>query len=150
MVNYFIIFMLLILLGRQVSLIRKVKIRTKKSKFEIGIFTVSISALTILTIFYAKEYMHYVIAIVAGAFVLINWLKQGISTSGLIIVSKGKEDCMWRELAKVKVKTNDVVNIDYFSASGTKISSHKYDIKHINEILKIFKTNKVKVILNKI
>lgn len=149
MVNYFIILMLLVLLARQVSLMRKIKIRTKKSKFEIGIFVVSIVALGVLTVLYAKGYMHYIIAIVAGSFVLINWLKQGISTTGLIIVSKGKEDYMWRELEKVKIKTDDVINIDYFNNGGTKIISHKYDIKHSQEILKMFKTNRIKVLANK-
>ena len=113
MVNYFIILMLLILLWRQVTLIRKIQIRTKKGRFEIGVFSVAIVSLAALTIFYGKGYMHYLIAIIAGSFLILNWLKQGVSKTGLIIVSKAKEDYLWAEIGSANVRTDDIINIDY-------------------------------------
>lgn len=68
MINYFVILMLLILLAKQITFIRKIQIRTKKSTFEIGVFSVALLALAVLTIFFAKGYMHYLIALTAASF----------------------------------------------------------------------------------
>lgn len=51
MINYFVILMLLILLAKQITFIRKIQIRTKKSTFEIGVFSVALIALAVLTRF---------------------------------------------------------------------------------------------------
>ena len=145
MINYFVILMLLILLAKQITFIRKIQIRTKKSTFEIGVFSVALLALAVLTIFFAKGYMHYLIALTGASFLLINWMKQGLASSGLLIVSRGKEEYAWREISSAKIKTSDKINIDFFNTSGRRIASHSYEMKHYKDLMKLLRYNKVKV-----
>ena len=48
MINYFVVLMLLILLAKQITFIRKIQIRTKKSTFEIGVFSVALNSVVLL------------------------------------------------------------------------------------------------------
>ena len=145
MINYFIILMLLILLTKQITFIKKIQIRTKKSKFEIGVFSIALLALAVLTIFFAKESMHYLTALTAASLLLIIWMKQGLTNSGLLIFSRGKEEYTWREISNAKIKTSDKVDIDFFNTSGIRIASHSYDMKHYKDLMKLLRYNKVKV-----
>ena len=76
---------------------------------------------------------------------LIIWMKQGLASSGLLIVSRGKEEYTWREISSAKIKTSDKINIDFFNTSGRRIASHSYDMKHYKDLMKLLRYNKVKV-----
>ena len=89
--------------------------------------------------------MHYLIALTAASFLLINWMKQGLASSGLLIVSRGKEEYTWREISSAKIKTSDKINIDFFNTSGRRIASHSYDMKHYKDLMKLLRNNKIKV-----
>lgn len=147
MMNFIVIVMLLSVLTKQISYIRKLKIKTKKSFLEILTFILSILVLITLTIFFAKNYMHYLIASIGIIFLVVNWIKQGISDSGILIVARGKELYRWNEVRYAQINTGDIITIDYYSVSGSKIISHKFEMQNYDKIVEVFGDNNIQFLI---
>ncbi len=151
MINFVVIVVLLILIVRQISYIKTLEIRTKKSLSERLIVILCIAALIAITIFFAKNYMHYLIFAIATMLFVTDWVKQGISESGILIVSRGKELYLWNEIKYAQINTSDTITIDYYRNSGSKIISHEFKMKDYDRILEIFENNDIQFIIkNKI
>ncbi|MDD2586509.1 MAG: hypothetical protein PHT79_10185 [Syntrophomonadaceae bacterium] len=146
-INFIVIVMLLSVLTKQISYIRKLKIKTKKSFLEILTVVLGILVLITLTIFFAKHYMHFLIAFIGIILLVINWIKQGIFDSGILIVAKGKELYLWNEVRYAQINTGDIITIDYYSVSGSKIISHKFEMQNYDKILEIFEDNNIQFVI---
>lgn len=138
LLSFIVVILLLSVLIKQIQYIRKLKIRTRKSTYEIMTIIIGILVIMTTVIYFAKNYVHYWIALLGIVLLIVAWMKQGISDNGVLIIARGKELYRWNEIGYAKIKKDDFVIVDYYSSSGSIIISHRYLEKDIDEIFKIF------------
>ncbi len=138
LLSFIVVILLLSILVKQIQYIRKLKIRTRKSTYEIITILIGILVIITMVIYFAKNYVHYLIALLGILLLIVAWMKQGISDNGVLIIARGKELYRWSEIGYAKIKKYNFVIVDYHSSSGSRIISHRYLEKDIDEIFKVF------------
>lgn len=122
---------------------KSVAIKANKSKLEILGACGGIVAISIITLFFAKNWLHYLIFSWGVIFVLADVWKQGISENGLLIVARGKELYKWAEIHHVEIIRSDNVKIVYFTKSNSEIATQLYSADDIDAIMALFKKHNV-------
>lgn len=127
----------------EIKLWKSVVIKANRSKLEILSVCVGIVVLSILTILFAKNLLHYLMFPLGVMFILTDVWKQGISKNGLLIVARGKEFYQWAEIHHVEMTIKDKVKIDYFTKSNSKIATQIYSLDSFDAIMTLFGRNNV-------
>lgn len=91
LISIFVGVLLIGIMIKRISYIKKLKIPTKKTVFENLIFITIITAIVIMIILFGKYISHYVAGTLFVIYFIISFLKQGISEEGIVIVNRGKE-----------------------------------------------------------
>ena len=122
---------------------KSVVIKANKSKLEILLVCVGIVVFSIITIFFAKNLLHYLIFPWGVMFVLTDVWKLGISENGLLIAARGKELYKWAEIHHVEMTISDKVKIVYFTKSNSEIATQFYSLDSFDAIMALFKKHNV-------
>ena len=139
-----VVVLLVAVLLKQISYITKLQIKTKKNTVEKFAIIASAVVLFWLTHIFAENNLHYVAGFIAILFIIANWIKQGISYEGILLVAKGKELYRWNEIGEVKVTMGDLVTIEYFNGKNLLIVSQSYKIDDYEKIKNILQDKGIK------
>lgn len=82
---------------KQIVLIKKLLVPTKKSTFEKIVVTAGVLVLLCITYLFAGTFLDYLYAILAITTMLAMFYKQGITGDGLTILSRGLETYSWEK-----------------------------------------------------
>ena len=145
MINFIVIVMFVDVIIKQWSYMRMLKIPTKKGVLEIASIILGILVFVSLTFYYATEYIHYLICVLAIVTFVFLWVKQGITDTGMVMHIRGKELYSWSEIKKVEISKTDFVKVTYFKDSGARIISQKFESKNYNQIIHVLQKNNVSI-----
>lgn len=130
---------------KQISYIKKLKIPTKKSVFENLIFITIITAIVIMTILFGKYISHYVAGTLFMIYFIISFLKQGILEEGIVIVNRGKEFFSWSEIKEVEIQKNSSLKITFFEEGRLEIVTHNFAADDYEKVFEILNSHNVKI-----
>ena len=126
---------------KQLSYMKNLMIFTKKSKIEICMVLAGVLVLAIITYCFAKEWNHYLLGLLAILTLIALWMKQGISTKGIIQQFRGKELYLWNEISRVDIEIVDNIKVKYFGISNAQIGSLNFERKNHEILMDILTEN---------
>lgn len=112
---------------KQLIYMKSLIIFTKKSKIEICTILAGVLTLVIITYFFAKEWSHYLLGVLAVLTLIALWMKQGISSKGIIQQFRGKELYLWNEIGRVDIEIVDNIKVKYFGMSNVQIGNLNFE-----------------------
>ncbi|MBE6049955.1 MAG: hypothetical protein E7214_04640 [Clostridium sp.] len=77
------------------------EISTQKTIIEEILFIISIILIVVITVFYAKDILHYIVGTLGIIFIILQFVKQGISEEGIMVIARGKDMYSWREIYRI-------------------------------------------------
>lgn len=141
MITYIALILVATVFIKQLIYIKNLVIFTKKSKTEICTMLAGILTLAIIIYFFAKEWNQYLLGVLSVFTSIVLWIKQGISTKGIIQQFRGKELYLWNEISKVDIEIADNIKVKYFDLSNAQIGSLNFDRKKHEFLVDILTQN---------
>lgn len=92
-------------------------------------------------IFFAREWNHYLLGLLAILTLIALWMKQGISSKGIIQQFRGKELYLWNEISRVDIEIVDNIKVKYFDISNAQIGSLNFERKKHEILMDILTEN---------
>ena len=120
---------------------KSVEIITIKSKSEIVVMAVAMIAIMVIMLTLAKTLLHYIIGCLGVLFVVADIQKQGISSKGILIASRGKQLFPWHEIDHAEIILSKQLKISFFTKSNSKIATQLYPCSMQNKIVVLFNEN---------
>lgn len=145
LISIFVGVLLIGIMIKRISYIKKLKIPTKKSVFENLIFITIITAIVIMIILFGKYISHYVAGTLFVIYFIISFLKQGISEEGIVIVNRGKEFFSWSEIKEVEIQKNSSLKITFFEEGRLEIVTHNFAADDYEKVFEILNSHNVKI-----
>ena len=129
MITYIALILVATVFIKQLIYIKNLVVFSKKSFTEICTMLAGVLTLAIITYFFAKEWNQYLLGVLSVLTSIVLWIKQGISTKGIIQQVRGKELYLWNEISKVDIEIADNIKVKYFDLSNAQIGSLNFDRK---------------------
>lgn len=126
---------------KQIVLIKKLLVPTKKSTLEKIVVTAGVLVLLCITYLFASTFLDYLFAILAITTMLAMFYKQGITGDGLTVLSRGLETYSWEKLGYAKIEEKNVLMITYYSTIGSPIIKQRYAIDKKEQLFSILDQN---------
>lgn len=126
---------------KQFGYMKNLIIFTKKSKMEICTMLAGVIMLAIITYYFAKEWNHYLLGLLAVLTLITLWMKQGISSKGIIQQFRGKELYLWNEISRADIEIDDNIKVKYFDMSNTQIGILNFERKKYETLVDILTKN---------
>lgn len=146
-ISILVILFLLAVMKEDIKNIRKLIISEKKGTFEIILYIATIAVFIMITVIYGKSLIHYIVGTVAIAFIIVEFLKQGIFNEGIVALERGRGIHKWGEISKVEIKKGKNIKVTYVVKNGVDLI-HKFSLDDYKKIIDIFISNGVEYEIN--
>lgn len=141
MSTYIVLVLVTSVFIKQLVYIKNLIIFTKKSKIEICMILVGVLMLAMITYFFEKGWNHYLLGALAVLTLITLWMKQGISSKGIIKLFRGKELYLWSEISRADIEIADSIKVKYFSMSNAQIGCLNFERKKHELLMDILTKN---------
>lgn len=141
MSTYIALILVTIIFIKQLRYMKNLKIFTQKSKIEICTMLAGVMILATITYYFAKDWSHYLLGLIAVLTLIALRMKQGISSKGIIQQFRGKEMYLWNEIGRADIEIADNIKVKYFDMSNTQIGSLNFERKEYEALVDILTKN---------
>lgn len=132
-----ILLFLILMIIRDLRIKKKLIIRTSKSHAENIIFLLIIIFFIGMTYIGAKTWIHYLLGVLTIIWLIIMWIKVGITTDGFSSMRRGQGIIKWNEINKLTIVIKENIKI---TITGSFIEGIFYfKKKDYNEIIYVIK-----------
>lgn len=122
---------------------RSTVIKTVKTSLEIIAAVIGVTAIAVVTFFFANNWFHYVLGFIGVLFVLVDVGKQGISENGILITARGKQLYKWSEIRHIDITVSSNIEIAYFSQTRSPIVTQHYSKKQYDKIIELLQRHEL-------
>jgi hypothetical protein len=138
-IDFIILLAFIILIAKQMKLIKTLIVPTRKNYIEISIIIIGISVFISLMYFFAKNPLHYIIGFLGIILIIVMWLKRGINSKGFASMYRYKELIYWDEIDRVVIVFSKELKITLFGDFMEQ--TFYFDRESYNKVMSIFQEN---------
>ncbi|KGI39980.1 hypothetical protein [Clostridium tetani] len=123
MKNWILFILIIIMIIKEIRILIKLVIKTKKTAMEIIFLIAGIGVLFYITYKYAQTPIHYLLGVLGITLYVVSYLTTGITSSGIASLYRGAKFVSWNKIDKVQINIGKSTKIIY---SGSSFSNSMY------------------------